>query len=263
MTAFFLFSRNSRERVMREVRALAKLDHQNVVRYFSAWIECPPIGWQEEHDRLWINNDNFPNCDFLSSSYISDIKSSNSVHINVTPSNQYSIDSAFEALNLNNKDNDSFIVFQTHESDQLQESYRSQEFTQNYTSHLEEESGLCEEVKEFTDSKIHYDNTESVIFQISKSESEKRKERKASMSLNLQDKELGKKSAKMFLYIQMQLCKKMSLREWLKEQNKSRDTVRVLNIFQQIVNAVEYVHLQGLIHRDLKVINKMMNLLFY
>lgn len=55
-----------------------------------------------------------------------------------------------------------------------------------------------------------------------------------------------------FLYIQMQLCHEKSLKEWLKD-NRVRDFGDVLNIFRQILSAVEYVHLQGLIHRDLKV----------
>lgn len=45
----------SRERVLREVKALAKLDHHHIVRYFNAWTECPPIGWQEKQDKLWID----------------------------------------------------------------------------------------------------------------------------------------------------------------------------------------------------------------
>lgn len=50
----------------------------------------------------------------------------------------------------------------------------------------------------------------------------------------------------------MQLCQKNSLREWLRD-NLERDQRTVLQMFNQIVQAVEYVHLQGLIHRDLKV----------
>lgn len=62
------------------------------------------------------------------------------------------------------------------------------------------------------------------------------------------------KTSKVYLYIQMQLCQKNSLKEWLCDNlNRDRDTI--LNIFNQIVQAVEYVHLQGLIHRDLKPSN--------
>lgn len=39
---------------MREVKALAKLEHQNIVRYFNSWVESPPAGWDKEHDRQWI-----------------------------------------------------------------------------------------------------------------------------------------------------------------------------------------------------------------
>ena len=51
----YFYRQESRDRVMREVKALAKLDHQNIVRYFNAWLECPPPGWQEEQDKLVPN----------------------------------------------------------------------------------------------------------------------------------------------------------------------------------------------------------------
>ncbi|XP_028166308.1 eukaryotic translation initiation factor 2-alpha kinase-like isoform X2 [Ostrinia furnacalis] len=45
---------SKRERVLREVRALAKLEHENIVRYFNAWLEEPPPLWQEQRDAVWM-----------------------------------------------------------------------------------------------------------------------------------------------------------------------------------------------------------------
>lgn len=61
------------------------------------------------------------------------------------------------------------------------------------------------------------------------------------------------KGSRLYLFIQMQLCRRESLREWLRDNVSNRSTCVVLPMFMQIVQAVEYVHLQGLIHRDLKV----------
>lgn len=52
----------AREKVMREVKALAKLEHQGIIRYFNAWQESPPQGWQEDMDKRWLKDARCAEC---------------------------------------------------------------------------------------------------------------------------------------------------------------------------------------------------------
>lgn len=250
------FSRDSRERVMREVKALAKLDHHNIVRYFNAWLECPPSGWQEEHDQQWINKLKLSSSAFPSEVTQTETKPNDSVCINVSQTNPSSVDSACEAFELNNVDmnDDSFVVFEMSNEKQYDNDAVCINACSTDSSDLSFSSNKAEkELSNINDT----NHSESIVFEETDNNivvKEKKHKRQKSFSLNLNNKSNSHKSAKMFLYIQMQLCQRLSLREWLK-QHTIRDSIRVLNIFQQIVDAVEYVHLQGLIHRDLKVMS--------
>ncbi|GMS86386.1 hypothetical protein PENTCL1PPCAC_8561, partial [Pristionchus entomophagus] len=43
-------------KTLREVRAMAKLDHPNIIRYNSTWIERPPDDWQYKADEEILEN---------------------------------------------------------------------------------------------------------------------------------------------------------------------------------------------------------------
>ncbi|XP_015592079.1 eukaryotic translation initiation factor 2-alpha kinase isoform X2 [Cephus cinctus] len=250
-------SRDSRERVMREVKALAKLDHHNIVRYFNAWLECPPAGWQENHDLLWKNKQEFTS---ETSHSLTNTKPRNSVCIDVPQSDASSVDSAFDAFELNQttKDDDSFIVFDT-DPEGIRGHDRVINFSDDNSVSSTDISISIGAASIKPSSKQKMNHSESIVFQNSiTSNKEKSKEsiadKKSKLALDLEGTGV-RKTTKMFLYIQMQLCQRLSLREWLKRQDRPRNSKRICNIFQQIVDAVEYVHLQGLIHRDLKPSN--------
>lgn len=240
---------------MREVKALAKLDHHNIVRYFNAWLECPPSGWQEEHDQQWINKLQFSST-FPSEVTQAETKPDDSVCINVSQTNSCSVESACEAFELNNVNDDSFIVFEKSNEKHYDDAICINASNTGSTGSLDLSSSNNEPEEELPNNN-NTNHSESIVF-IEETDNdivveEKKHKRQKSFSLNLYNKSNNHKSAKMFLYIQMQLCQRFSLKEWLKQHTSMRDSVQVLNIFQQIVDAVEYVHLQGLIHRDLKV----------
>lgn len=244
---------------MREVKALAKLDHCNIVRYFNAWVECPPIEWLEEYDREWISKENCRSSELLLETNQNEKKCNSSTCIDVSTPERSSVDSACEAYVLNhaNESDDSFVVFENTEGMKNEENVIDigVSMTDNTDSQLsktdddnldddDDDSFPTQDISSLeSNHKLH-----SLIYVLSS-----KKRRKPSLSINSKEKSISRKSTKMFLYIQMQLCQRLSLREWLKKQPNPRDNGMILNIFYQIVDAVEYVHLQGLIHRDLKV----------
>ncbi|XP_011057621.1 PREDICTED: eukaryotic translation initiation factor 2-alpha kinase isoform X1 [Acromyrmex echinatior] len=246
---------DSRDRVTREVRALAKLEHLNIVRYYYAWLECPPSGWQEEHDQQWIDKLKC-STDFLSSEITqTETKLNHSVYIDVSQTDQSSVESACEAFELNKVANDdSYIIFERSNEKQYDNNSICIDTYSTENSDLSISSNITEKELSYNN---ETDYSESIVFEETDDIAKEKKKRKPQkpFSLDLKKKPNTKKSAKMFLYIQMQLCQRLSLREWLKQHTSERDFNQILNIFQQIVDAVEYVHLQGLIHRDLKPSN--------
>ena len=58
-----------------------------------------------------------------------------------------------------------------------------------------------------------------------------------------------------YMYIQMEYCDKQTLRSCIDTQKLHLDMVKVWRMFREIVEGLVHIHTQGIIHRDLKPVN--------
>lgn len=327
--------KESRERVMREVKTLANCEHHNIVRYFQAWVEAPPPGWQEEEDSRWIakgmshsieietpDGTTLPPFDgpsIQSSLFAKDKKKHleswiSSVHTKcsaTTKTNgQGEDDSSFFddecgiiGEESEDEDDDSCIIFRTESQSQAMKDDADDDDDDEDENVVGNDSiaiDICsndilfQKVNgrvrdldcsnlsdsfqiEFVHSANGDDNVEKIDNDDDNQDDDdedddrenslRKRKNKSSLSLDLNGRSkalVAAKSAanstpkiqtKVFLYIQMQLCRKDSLRDWLRENTTEARELQIRPIFGQIVDAVDYVHLKGLIHRDLKPSN--------
>ncbi|XP_049885543.1 eukaryotic translation initiation factor 2-alpha kinase-like [Pectinophora gossypiella] len=288
--------KQKRDRVLREVRALAVLDHEHIVRYFNAWVEEPPANWQEDRDAQWAKQLEGASV-LLSEEYTASqlpCKSpvspappgprgrGDSVLLNI----HKPIDDCIDALEFDRAEqskrhrslscNDSFsVVYDENENSKYSNSSSRTTTKRSMTSGPT--NTLSRHVSE-------YDESSSIVFEQSEGQVSEAREcsNKALDRLkrteewnSKTDTKSGKKkkghtrhwsldmcvegqpaASKMYLYIQMQLCCRDNLHDWLLQNHtwEARGG-KVRQLFSQIVSAVEYVHRAGLMHRDLKPSN--------
>ena len=330
--------------MLREVKALAKLDHSGIVRFYHAWLESPPPGWQEAIDKqLWSEESE---CESMTTPFNSvsqvtgHVTSESQMAVNIPETPTFDMENPFGGkpnstyessrkggsaeFSVNNMLRSEASIDYSSEFDLLP-SHLTDDWDKSLGVRFDlensEDSGSCSKDNvPFTNSNNNHmnlfqrnnnytnDDSISIVFEDSgcsakqqgsedstddgivfqeetASDSRTDKDSKCEVrisstdhseissvihSVQVTDKTSAKQSVskdsnqsgaptqKLYIYIQMQLCKRETLKDWLNANNMTRDRNVVLDIFSQIVCAVEYVHDCGLMHRDLKV-----NLLFH
>ncbi|XP_032508423.1 eukaryotic translation initiation factor 2-alpha kinase 3 isoform X2 [Phocoena sinus] len=310
----------AREKVMREVKALAKLEHPGIVRYFNAWLEAPPEKWQEKMDEIWLKDEStdWPltspspadapsvkicRMDPFSTKERIEIiapspRSSRSYSVGISCGQTGSSKSQFSPLEfsgMDHRDTSESVDAVCNLQDSCITDCEGEDGTRDGSDEghsfelCPSEASPYVRSRERTSSSIVFedsgcDNASSkepktnrppvgnhcvdkltaVQHSSSKSSSEPTlsisPSRPTTLSLDLTKNSVEKlqpSSPKVYLYIQMQLCRKENLKDWLNSRCtiEERERSVCLHIFLQIAEAVEFLHGKGLMHRDLKPSN--------
>lgn len=261
-------TRDQLQRVLREVKILALLDHPNIVRYYTAWMEVEE-NTDEDNNVGGDNDDDYTSSKFLSRCFSSSLLTSNMAAADnerlsqmgnnkPTPkkkenplgwnsfSNDFSQpslekrdsveslgDYGFQFERTNNDDND---TSKTHSTNKPRKTVKFQMLERNDSVSFSSDSDDEKKV-ETTSASSKIDNTKST-----------------------------EPKMRHILYIQMQLCGQKTLSNFLSSPKARKtpdgtgiDVHYALKLFHHVAKGVKYVHSQDLIHRDLKPNNCFMD----
>jgi serine/threonine protein kinase len=211
-----LSRKEAKDKVLREVRTLAKLESPYIVRYFYSWFEKHSYDWQKliDKEKLFKQNNNDFNDEMSATQFSFSNTNTDSL---MTTRTTTKTNSKKKKNDFENTSSSSYIVFEKSETDDDNDEIE-----------------------------FKYDDDDNTDFEI---ENEDFDDDVSVKSIKKDDK------LAYYIYIQMELCQRETLRHWLdKFKNENRGRLQIIIIFQQILNAISYIHSQDLIHRDLKVI---------
>ncbi|XP_044303243.1 eukaryotic translation initiation factor 2-alpha kinase 3 isoform X1 [Varanus komodoensis] len=307
----------AREKVMREVKALAKLEHPCIVRYFNAWLEAPPESWQERMDKLWLKDESI-DWPFSSPSPVevpsfkirtepfsakeqikviaTSVERKTLLSVGIPCGQADSSESHFPSLEFSAVDHgdmsnltdppshtrDSFLTDWDIAGSTVDNNNPGQSFClpaktairvrERTSSSIVFEDSVCDKTstkEDNTDDSLHDSHREdkatsskgsnySMSSSISPFSTSPPRPTTLSMDIskNTEQKTMSS-TPKVYLYIQMQLCRKENLKDWMNKRCsvELRERRECLLIFLQIAEAVQFLHSKGLMHRDLKPSN--------
>uniref|UniRef100_A0A8C7ID50 Eukaryotic translation initiation factor 2-alpha kinase 3 n=1 Tax=Oncorhynchus kisutch TaxID=8019 RepID=A0A8C7ID50_ONCKI len=263
----------AREKVMREVKALAKLEHPGIIRYFNAWQESPPEGWQEGQDQRWLEESTtdwpLSSPDHMEVLSVKVPISSVSSPVS-SASGLVGTDIPFPLLigqdsmmsELDSQPDAEASTSDTPHSFELCPPRGPSDCTSSSFDIVFEDSGCDRDAD--PDPEVMIPSEASGLAstplteKASSSSSHTRRTDPFPVPVPPSSPSIPPSSSPpLYLYIQMQLCRKDTLKDWMSQRclPEHREHSQCLGIFLQISEAVHFLHSKGLMHRDLKPSN--------
>ncbi|KAJ8288896.1 hypothetical protein COCON_G00015550 [Conger conger] len=220
-------------RIKGEVTLLSRLNHENIVRYYNAWIErheTPGLGTiGSDSSQPSSSPDKPPQCRSLRK----ELGLQDDVEDNAPPPALASSVEWSTSIERSSSAKCSGVDMESSED--------------------EEEDVFCPSFlpsDSDSESDIIFDNGDESPDNLSLAEQSKRERTDPTESSSSENP----LCIAHYLYIQMEYCEKSTLRDTI-DQGLHRDRSRLWRLFREILDGLAYIHEQGMIHRDLKPVN--------
>ncbi|XP_078419056.1 eIF-2-alpha kinase GCN2 isoform X2 [Cetorhinus maximus] len=219
-------------RIKGEVTLLSRLNHENIVRYYNAWIEKHEI--QPASNPTTENLQQIPSSPELD--HQTKLSSSDDIEKNASPP----VTTSSVEWSTSCERSSSIKCAERESSDEDDD----------------EEDVFCASFLP-----VDIDSDSDIIFENGNGNSNNGPVGREAANAKNPDIEKMEKAEVIlvpqtvhYLYIQMEYCEKSTLRDTI-DQGLHRDINRLWRLFREILDGLAYIHEQGMIHRDLKPVN--------
>nr|CCA16528.1 eukaryotic translation initiation factor 2alpha kinase putative [Albugo laibachii Nc14] len=207
----------TKKKILREVKTISRMQHRHIVRYFQAWIEG-----DDGHalDELETDQED-------EESLYTRTHSSRYWNMEEDEVGLFGFD-GFERIFSEENDCEGYEKSRSDHTNESQENASTHTMSCHYNDGDDEDWNVLEEI--YVDT-----STKALEKSIRVNESKKKRNER--------------------LYIQMEYCEGNALREVIDKGALWKDHNKIWTLFRQILEAIVYIHRQGIIHRDIKPSN--------